>query len=318
MKMILVSIDGTICDSLHRFHLKGTSQFYAPSEILKDHAAEGSVSCLQDIALNYDIVYLGKRPATTISSTKEWLEKWEFPSGSLYCAESHTERLSLVRDLTSCDFLAGIGTEWDDNEYHRICDCMSIIVSKERKCWKTIPANIREQERTNITKKNEIALNGKIQGLATVLPVLHAYYGEELWERYYENMIEHIEDSRESRREEELQSLSDQGLDASDLRDIVTWYTLYNEDMYTNPNYGLQDWKVIKTEKSRCEIKVTRCRYAELWRAQNKSDIGYQLHCRPDEIWLDRPAWNPRIRFEHPTTLMQGDDHCLFIHYVEE
>jgi hypothetical protein len=319
MNQILVSIEGTICNPQHRSSLHGTPQFYAHSEILKDQVVEGSVPCLQNIASDYDIVYLGKRPPTTLSSTEEWLEKWKFPSGAVHCAEHHAERLSQVRHMISTnDFLAGIGTGWEDNQYHRICACLSIILSGDEESWSVIPAYIREYECTKKIEENQLLLQGKIQGLSHILPRLHAYYGDELWERYYRALMESMEDSREKRKEEELQSLSEQGFDASDLRDIVQWYTLYNEDMYENPNFGLQDWEIVKASKSRCEIKVTRCRYAELWKAHHRPDIGYQLHCRPDEIWLDRPAWNPCVRFEHPKTLMQGDDHCLFIHYLEE
>jgi hypothetical protein len=319
MNHVLVSIEGTICDLQHRSTLRGTPQFYAHSEILKDQTVEGSVSCLQSIAGDYDIVYLGKRPPNTQSSTEEWLEKWDFPSGPVHCSEHHAERLSQVHHMISnCNFIAGIGSGWEDNQYHRICACLSIILSGDEKSWSAIPTSIREYERTEKIKENQLVLQGKIQGLSQILPLLHSYYGDELWERYHQALKKTMEDSRERRKEEDLQSLSEQGFDASDLRDIVQWYTLYNENMHENPNFGLQDWEIVEARKSRCEIKVTRCRYAELWKEHNRPDIGYQTHCRPDEIWLDRPAWNSCVRFEHPKTLMQGDDHCLFIHFLEE
>jgi len=237
----------------------------------------------------------------------------------LHIVETHAERLSQVHHLrTQCNFLAGIGTGWEDNEYHRISACLSIIIRGDEESWGPIPEFIRQYERKEKIRENEMALRGKIQGLSNVLPLLHSHYGDELWESYYQAMVETIENSRGTRKEEELRSLSELGFDPDDLRDIVQWYTLYNEDMYTNPNFGLQDWEILKARKTRCEIKVTRCRYAELWKEQNRPDIGYQIHCRPDETWLDRPAWNSCVRFEHPKTLMQGDDHCLFIHYIEE
>ncbi|MBU7047924.1 MAG: L-2-amino-thiazoline-4-carboxylic acid hydrolase, partial [Theionarchaea archaeon] len=81
--------------------------------------------------------------------------------------------------------------------------------------------------------------------------------------------------------------------------------------------YGLQDPEIEATE-SRCIIRVSRCRHAELWKECGYPEIGYQIHCRPDRTWLDRPAWNPKVRFIQPKTLMQGDDSCLFILYLPE
>ena len=319
MKTILVSIDGTLCDSRHRSHLEGTPDYHNPTEILKDSPVKEGIPRLQDLSHDYALVYLGKRPTSTLSHTEDWLNKWEFPPGSLYTAETHEERLLLVHNLsTKIDFLAGIGTGWEDNEYHRIGACLSIILKGDGKSWGHVPGIIRVYEREEKIKENEMTLQGKIQGLVTVLPLLHSHYGDELWDSYVQAMSEIIENSRGTRREEELRELEELGFHPDDLRDIVRWYTRHNEDMYNNPNFGLQDWEITEAEKSRCEIRVTRCRYAELWKQQKRPDIGYQLHCRPDETWLDRPAWNPCVRFEHPKTLMQGDDHCLFIHYIEE
>ncbi len=49
------------------------------------------------------------------------------------------------------------------------------------------------------------------------------------------------------------------------------------------------------------------------WKNHARADIGYQIHCRTDFAWWDRPAWNPEVQFEQPKTLMHGDDYCLFI-----
>ena len=74
----------------------------------------------------------------------------------------------------------------------------------------------------------------------------------------------------------------------------------------------------VETSEKRYTFKVTRCRYAELWKKQGHPEIGYQIHCHTDQVWWDKPAWNPQVRFEQPKTLMQGDDYCLFIQYLPD
>jgi hypothetical protein len=127
-----------------------------------------------------------------------------------------------------------------------------------------------------------------------------------------------FETTRESRKKEELESLAEYGLTPNDLRDVATWYTILNEDWETNPNFGLQKPEISEATESRCVIRVTRCRYAELWNECGRPDIGYQIHCRPDKTWMDRPAWNSHVRFEQPKTLMQGNDCCLFVQYLPQ
>jgi len=46
--------------------------------------------------------------------------------------------------------------------------------------------------------------------------------------------------------------------------------------------------------------------------------VCYYIHCQTDRVWWDRPAWNPRVRFEQPQTIMQGAPFCLFIQTIPE
>ena len=168
-------------------------------------------------------------------------------------------------------------------------------------------------------KENEINLQGKIEGLARVLPLLLPKYGEDLWETYFEAVLEMADRSREARAVEDLASFAKHGLCPADLRDVVKWYEITDEeDWEHNPIFGLQDTEAIEATEHRCVFKVTRCRYAEPWHEHGRPDIGYQIHCRTDSAWWDRPAWNPEVRFKQPGTLMQGDEHCLFIQYLPE
>ncbi len=312
MKAILVSLD-TIWDRSRR-----TGALKDQREQIRKSAVPGSVQCLQEFSQEYTIVYLGTRPAFTVSYTETWLKAMGFPKGIVQLAEPQKEQ-TLIQDLKEkFDFVAGIGSRWEDNVYHTDIGCFSIILKEFEGNWDTVSEKITAYERDSKIKENETHLKGKVQGLARVLPLLHSEYGDKMWEIYYEGTFEAFENSREERKKEELESLKENEFSPDDLRDIAQWYILLNEDWNTNPNYGLQDWEIVNATESRCIIKVTRCRYAEHWKECGRPDIGYQIHCRPDETWMDRPAWNPKVRFEHPKTLMQGDDYCLFIQYLSD
>ena len=318
MKAILVFIDGTICDTRSRHHLIGTSDFYRREEILGDQAVPGSVQCLQELAQRHEIVYIGARPSFTLSFAEEWLEQKGFPRGSVYLAETQEDRLSLVRAMDErFDFIAGIGDRWDDNELHSEIGCLSIILQEYEGKWDTVAQRIMRHHRERKIEENEIHLRGKIEGLARVCPLFLSKYGEQLWEAYLGAVLEMAENSRETRRKEDVASYAKYGLNPADLRDAAKWYELLREeDWENNPVYGLQDFELVEATECRYVHKVTRCLYADLWKERSRPDIGYQIHCRTDIAWWDRPAWNSKIRFEQPKTLMQGDDNCLFIQYL--
>jgi hypothetical protein len=318
MKAILVFIDGTICDTRLRHHLIGTPVFYRREEILGDQAVSGSVRCLQELAPHYEIIYMGARPGITQSVTEEWLERNGFPGGPVFLAETQADRLSLVREMKNrFDFIAGIGDRWDDNELHFELGCLSIILQEYEGKWNPVAQNIRKYQREQKIKENENHLRGKIEGLARVFPFLLSRYGEQLWDAYLDAVLEMAENTRETRRKEDLASFKKYGLNPVDLKDAARWDDLLREeDWEKNPVYGLQDFELVESTESRYVHKVTRCLYADLWKECGRPDIGYQIHCRTDMAWWDRPAWNPKIRFEQPQTLMQGGDHCLFIQYL--
>jgi len=319
MKAVLVFIDGTICDTRPRHHLGiGTPDFYQRESILKDLAVPGSVQCLQELAQRYEIVYIGSRPAFTLPHTEEWLEKMEFPKGPVYLAETHEARLALARDLgEKFDFVAGIGDRWDDNQLHLEIGCLSIILQEFEGNWDIVHSRIMNHEREEKIKENEIALRGKIQGLARVLPRLHARYGDEIWEVHFEAVQKMADMSREAREKEEREAFVKHGLKPENLRDVAKLNEItQEEDWEHDPAFGLQDIETVEATEHRYVLKVIRCRYAELWREHGHPDIGYQMHCRTDIPFWDHPVWNPKVRFKRPKTLMQGDDCCLFIQYL--
>jgi hypothetical protein len=146
MKAILVFIDGTICDARQRYHLgSGTPEFYRREDILKDIAVPSSVSCLQELAQRYDLVYIGARPVSTLSITEEWLAQEGFPPGPVYLGETQAERLALVKALRDkFNFVAGIGDRWDDNELHLELGCLSIILQEHAGDWARVPHHLAQ------------------------------------------------------------------------------------------------------------------------------------------------------------------------------
>jgi hypothetical protein len=243
-----------------------------------------------------------------------------FPPGPVYLAEAQEERISQVKGMAGeFNFIAGIGDRWDDNELHYELGCLSIILREHEGKWDEVAGRVTKYHRQKKIAENEIHLRGKVEGMARVCPLLLSSYGEQLWEAYLTAVLEMAENSREKRREEELASFAARGLNPEDLSDAAKLDEfLREEDWENNPVYGLQDFEPVEASENYYAHKVTRCFYAELWKAHGRPDIGYQIHCRTDQAWWDRPAFNPRVRFEQPKTLMRGDEYCLFIQYLPE
>lgn len=315
MKAILVFIDGTICDTRARNSFIGTTDFLHRDRILEDQPVRGSIKCLKELSERYEIVYIGARPESARLPTEEWLDKNGYPKGWVYLAENQEDRLSLIKDVDGkFDFIAGIGDRWDDNELHSEIGCLSIILREYEGEWENVKDRIEAYHRKWKIGANRIHLEGKIEGLARVCPLLLSKYGEQLWDAYLASVFEMAENSRETRRAEDLASFARYNLDPTDLRDVAKWNELVDEEDWENNSvYGLQSYELVEATRLRYVLKITSCLYAELWKAHGRPDIGYQIHCRSDMAWWDRPAWNEEVRFEQPKTLMQGDDCCLFI-----
>jgi hypothetical protein len=315
MKAILVFIDGTICDGRQRYGLIDKPDFYQRDAMLKDEAVRSSAECLTGLSKIYEIVYIGARPESTHAITKEWLGKHGYPEGPVYLAKSQEERLARVRKIAhEFDFIAGIGDRWDDNELHAELGCLSIMLKEHEGKWDTVAERIDKHHRQSIIAANRMRLEGKVEGLARLCPLLLSKFGQRLWDAYQESVLEMAECTRETSKVEDLPSFAEYHLNPHDLRDAAKWDELGREkDWENNPFYGLQTFELVEASKFRYAHKVTSCYYAELWKMHRKADIGYQIHCRTDSAWWNHPAWNPEVQFEQPKTLMQGDEYCLFV-----
>ncbi len=139
MKAVLVFIDGTICDRSSQLHLLGTPAFHERQAILAGLSIAGSVVCLQELAREYKIVYIGARSESAVAHTREWLDTMGYPEGPVFLAETQEQRLQIVRRLQDrFDFAAGIGDRWDDNELHLELGCLSIILKEHQGNWNTV------------------------------------------------------------------------------------------------------------------------------------------------------------------------------------
>ena len=57
-------------------------------------------------------------------------------------------------------------------------------------------------------------------------------------------------------------------------------------------------------------FNVTRCRYAETYKAMGLGEIGHLLSCNRDGAFCE--GYDPRLKLERTQTIMQGASHCDF------
>lgn len=67
---------------------------------------------------------------------------------------------------------------------------------------------------------------------------------------------------------------------------------------------------ILRSDNERLEFNVTRCRFAEMYRALGLEDLGAALSCTRDFALVE--GFNPAIRLERTQTIMEGATHCDF------
>ena len=81
---------------------------------------------------------------------------------------------------------------------------------------------------------------------------------------------------------------------------------------------ALEDWKkgdayrmdVLEQSPDRLHFNVTRCRYAEMYRALGIPEVGALLSCNRDFSLVE--GFNPAIGLTRTQTIMGGATHCDF------
>ncbi|MEW6754336.1 MAG: L-2-amino-thiazoline-4-carboxylic acid hydrolase [Candidatus Latescibacterota bacterium] len=67
----------------------------------------------------------------------------------------------------------------------------------------------------------------------------------------------------------------------------------------------------VEEQTPRCfALRVTQCRFAQMYRELGLADLGYELSCARDFSLVE--GFNPRIRLERTHTLMEDADSCDF------
>lgn len=81
---------------------------------------------------------------------------------------------------------------------------------------------------------------------------------------------------------------------------------------------ALEDWKkgdayrmdVLEQTEERFSFNVTRCRYAEMYRALGIPEVGALLSCNRDFSLVE--GFNPDVQLTRTQTVMEGASHCDF------
>jgi L-2-amino-thiazoline-4-carboxylic acid hydrolase len=89
-------------------------------------------------------------------------------------------------------------------------------------------------------------------------------------------------------------------------------------DSLTHFATALEDWKkgdayrmdVLEQSEEKFSFNVTRCRYAELYRALGIPEVGALLSCNRDFSLVE--GFNPAVKLTRTQTVMEGAPHCDF------
>jgi len=73
---------------------------------------------------------------------------------------------------------------------------------------------------------------------------------------------------------------------------------------------GALEIEVLEQSPARLSFNVTRCRYAEMYRALGLGDLGSSLSCQRDFSLVE--GFNPAITLTRTQTLMEGAPFCDF------
>lgn len=73
---------------------------------------------------------------------------------------------------------------------------------------------------------------------------------------------------------------------------------------------GALEIDLIEQTPERLSFNVTRCRYAEMYRALGLGDLGFSLSCQRDSALIE--GFNPEISLTRTQTIMEGAAFCDF------
>lgn len=73
--------------------------------------------------------------------------------------------------------------------------------------------------------------------------------------------------------------------------------------------------EVKEQSADRYVFHVTRCKYAEMYRAMGLGEIGHLLSCQRDGTFCE--GYDPKLKLTRTQTIMQGASHCDFDYRYE-
>ena len=79
---------------------------------------------------------------------------------------------------------------------------------------------------------------------------------------------------------------------------------------------GALEIETVGREATHFAFNVTRCRYAEMYRAMGLGEIGHLLSCQRDGAFCE--GYDPKLKMERTQTIMGGASHCDFRYHYEE
>ncbi len=73
---------------------------------------------------------------------------------------------------------------------------------------------------------------------------------------------------------------------------------------------GALEIEILEKSPERLDFNVTRCKYAEMYRALGLADLGGSLSCLRDHALIE--GFNPDVTLTRTQTIMEGASHCDF------
>lgn len=73
--------------------------------------------------------------------------------------------------------------------------------------------------------------------------------------------------------------------------------------------------ETLHKDDTRYDFNVTRCRYAEMYKAMGIAELGAVLSCNRDGAFCE--GYDPKLKLERTQTIMGGAAHCDFRYRIE-
>lgn len=81
-------------------------------------------------------------------------------------------------------------------------------------------------------------------------------------------------------------------------------------------NNGSLEVDVLAATETRFDFNVTRCRYAETYKAMGLGKIGHLLSCNRDGSFCE--GYHPKMKLERNQTIMEGATCCTFRYTLQD